>query len=124
VEFGLLDARGRLISNPVHYRDGRTDGMLERATQRVPPDEIYAATGIQFMSINALYQLVSMVESNDPDLQRAPWMLMIPDLFHHFLSGSDVSEYTNDPLAEECHGPRAGPGGAACVITERDDAVL
>ena len=57
VDFGLLDARGRLLANPVHYRDRRTEGMPDLAFAVVPRDEIYAATGIQFMPINTLYQL-------------------------------------------------------------------
>src|SRR5438067_10662742 len=71
VDFGLLDARGRLLGNPVHYRDGRTAGILERAVERVPPDAIYATTGTQFMAINTLYQLLAMVQAHDPDLARA-----------------------------------------------------
>jgi rhamnulokinase len=95
VDFGLVDSRGRLLANPVHYRDARTAGMLERALQRVPQSQVYATTGIQFIAINTLYQLLSMVESADPDLSRAHRLLMIPDLFNHFLCGSDVAEYTN-----------------------------
>ncbi len=95
VDFGLLDARGRLVGNPVHYRDARTDGIVVRATQRTSREDIYAATGIQFMQINTLYQLLAMADSHDPDLDRAERLLLIPDLIHHFLSGSDVCEYTN-----------------------------
>jgi len=95
VDFGLLDARGRLLGNPVHYRDARTQGMLERADQLVSSDRIYASTGIQLMPINSLYQLLAMVEADDPDLQRADQLLMIPDLIHHFLCDSRVGEYTN-----------------------------
>jgi rhamnulokinase len=95
VDFGLLDARGRLIANPVHYRDARTDAMVAHAEERVGREAIYAATGIQLMPINTLYQLLAMVEANDPDLARAERLLLMPDLFHHFLSGSDVGEYTN-----------------------------
>jgi rhamnulokinase len=95
VDFGLLDARGRLLGNPVHYRDRRTEGMLERANQRVAREAIYATTGIQFMAINTLYQLLAMAQSHDPDLDRTERLLLIPDLLHHFLCGSDVGEYTN-----------------------------
>jgi rhamnulokinase len=93
VDFGLIDQRGRLISNPVHYRDNRTSGMMERALQRVSKQDVYAQTGIQFMSINTLYQLLAM--SGDADLERADRLLMIPDLVHHFLCDSVVGEYTN-----------------------------
>ena len=95
VDFGLLDARGRLLANPVHYRDRRTEGMPDLAFAVVPRDEIYAATGIQFMPINTLYQLWSMVRAGDPLLGQADRLLMMADLFHHFLAGSAVAEYTN-----------------------------
>lgn len=95
VDFGLIDSRGRLLGNPVHYRDARTNGMIERTVQRVSREKIYASSGIQFMPINTLYQLASMVEADDPDLQRAQLLLLIPDLIHHFLTGSTVGEYTN-----------------------------
>jgi rhamnulokinase len=95
VDFGLLDARGRLMSNPVHYRDERTQGMVELASQRLTRQRIYETTGIQLIPINTLYQLLSMVESNDTDLERAERLLMVPDLIHHFLCDSTVGEYTN-----------------------------
>ncbi len=108
VDFGLLDVRGRLLANPVHYRDGRTEGMPDLAFAVVPRDEIYAATGIQFMPINTLYQLWSMVRAGDPLLGQADRLLMMADLFHHFLAGSAVAEYTNastsqclDPVTRE-----------------------
>ena len=94
VDFGLLDARGRLLANPVHHRDRRTEGMVDLAFEVVPREAIYAATGIQFMPINTLYQLYSMVRASDPLLGQADRLLMIPDLFHHFLAGSAVAEDT------------------------------
>ena len=94
VDFGLLDARGRLLANPVHYRDTRTDGMPEHAFEIVPRDEIYATTGIQFMAINTLYQLFAMARAGDPLLRQADRLLMMADLFAHFLSGANVAEYT------------------------------
>jgi rhamnulokinase len=95
VDFGLLDDRGRLLGNPVHYRDARTAGMPELAFPLVPRDEIYRATGIQFMPINTLFQLLSMVRAGDPMLRAADRLLMMGDLFSHFLCGSAVAEYTN-----------------------------
>jgi rhamnulokinase len=94
VDFGLLDVRGRLLANPVHYRDRRTDGMVERAFAVVPRDEIYAVTGIQFMAINTVYQLLAMVLEDDPLLGQADRLLMAADLFAHFLSGTSATEYT------------------------------
>ncbi|HEY6056587.1 MAG TPA: rhamnulokinase family protein [Candidatus Limnocylindrales bacterium] len=94
VDFGLLDERGRLIGNPVHYRDRRTEGILDIAFGRVPRPEIYRATGIQFMGINTLYQLLAMSDGGDPQLGQARRLLMMPDLFHFFLTGRTAAEYT------------------------------
>ncbi|HEY1291677.1 MAG TPA: rhamnulokinase family protein [Chloroflexota bacterium] len=95
VDFGLIDSRGRLLGNPVHYRDARTAGMLERAIGRLSADTIYGTTGIQFIPINTLYQLLSMAVLQDPELNRADRLLMMADLINHFLCDSAVAEYTN-----------------------------
>ena len=71
VDFGLLDRAGHLLGNPVHYRDRRTQGMLDEAVHRIGREEIYERTGIQFMPINTLYQLLSLVTSRDPQLEAA-----------------------------------------------------
>lgn len=94
VDFALLDRAGNLLGNPYHYRDSRTEGMLERVFQHVPRRMMFAQTGIQFMSINTLYQLFSMVESGDARLRIADTLLMMPDLFHYWLTGSKIGEYT------------------------------
>jgi rhamnulokinase len=92
VDFGLLDQDGLLLGNPYHYRDSRTDGMLEEAFHRVPREEIFAATGIQFMEINSLYQLLTMVVRNVPILHVAETLLFMPDLLNYWLTGRKVSE--------------------------------
>jgi len=94
VDFALLDRAGVLLGNPYHYRDGRTDGMLEEAFRRVPREKIFATTGIQFMQINSLYQLLAMVVRDDPLLQVAETLLFIPDLLNYWLTGRKVSERT------------------------------
>jgi rhamnulokinase len=94
VDFALLDERGRLLANPVHYRDARTDGMVEAACGVVPREEVYAATGIQFMAINTLYQLLAMARDGDPLLRGADRLLLMADLFAHFLAGASVAEDT------------------------------
>ena len=60
VDFALLGRDDELLGNPFHYRDRRTLGMMEKAFERVPPEEIFERTGIQFMPINSLYMLLSM----------------------------------------------------------------
>ena len=92
VDFGLLDKRDHLLGDPFHYRDSRTNGILEKAFARVPRQEIYRQTGIQFMQINSLYQLLTMV--GKPELDAVESILFIPDLFNYWLSGTKVNEFT------------------------------
>lgn len=94
VDFALLDRAGRMLGNPFHYRDARTDGMMELAFQRASRAAIFHQTGIQFMQINTLYQLLSMVEANDPQLDAAETLLLLPDLFNYWLTGRKAAEYT------------------------------
>ncbi|MCC6604082.1 MAG: rhamnulokinase [Anaerolineae bacterium] len=95
IDFGLLDKHGRLIGNPVHYRDGRTTHMMESAFTKVPKAEIFAQTGIQFMPINTLYQLLSLVKSGSPQLEIAATFLTAPDLLNYWLTGAKVCEFSN-----------------------------
>ncbi|HSD84468.1 MAG TPA: rhamnulokinase family protein [Anaerolineae bacterium] len=105
VDFGLLDRAGALIGNPFHYRDGRTDGMLEAACQRLPRERIFDLTGIQFMQLNTLYQLFSLVLQQAPALQIAETFLTMPDLFNSWLSGRQVCEFTM-ATTTQCYDPR------------------
>ena len=82
VDFVLLAADGTLLDNPRHYRDGRTDGMLETAFQIMPREQIFSHTGIQFMKLNSLYQLLALRLADAPQLAAAQQLLMIPDLLH------------------------------------------
>ncbi len=95
VDFGLLDAGGRLLGNPYHYRDARTDGLPEEAARRVSPAEQYARTGIAPLPINTLYQLLALARGDDRSLERARSLVMIPDLLHYWLSGEIAAERTN-----------------------------
>ncbi len=92
VDFGLLDQGGKLLADPFHYRDSRTNGILDKAFARVPRQEIYGKTGIQFMQINSLYQLLTML--GQPELEAAQSLLFMPDLFNYWLSGTKANEYT------------------------------
>lgn len=105
VDFGLLDRSDILIGNPYHYRDSRTDGMMEAAFDRVPRNEIFAQTGIQFMPINTLYQLLSMVIHQTPALEIAQTFLTIPDLLNFWLTGRKVCEFSN-ATTTQCYNPR------------------
>lgn len=96
IDFALLDRRGRLIGNPHACRDPRTVGMMEAAVEKLGRWEIYRQSGgIQFMSINTLYQLYAMVQAGDPALEIADTLLMMPDLFGYWLTGERKCEFTD-----------------------------
>jgi rhamnulokinase len=108
VDFGLIDRAGRLIQNPVHYRDPRRAAAVEDVFERVPPRELYERTGIQLLPINTIFELAAMAAESDPALATAERMLLVPDIFHYWLCGSRTSEFTNatttqcfDELARE-----------------------
>jgi rhamnulokinase len=103
VDFAFINADGKLVENPHHYRDGRTEGVMEELLRKVPREEVYSKTGIQFMRINTLYQLYSLVLSKSPVLDSASRFLMMPDLFNHFLSGSEKSEFTDATTTQFCN---------------------
>ena len=104
VDFALLDANGNLLDFPYHYRDTRTDGMLEEAFRRVPREKIFTQTGVQFMQINTLYQLLSMAIAGDPQLKTAKTFLTMPDLFNYWMSGVATCEFTN-ATTTQCFDP-------------------
>jgi rhamnulokinase len=106
VDFALLDRRGRLVQNPVHHRDRRTEGAMERVFERVPARELYERTGIQLMPINTIFQLSAMAASGDDVLQSAQTLLLMPDLFHYWLGGTVACEFTN-ATTSQCLDPRA-----------------
>ncbi|HEY2881040.1 MAG TPA: rhamnulokinase family protein [Pirellulales bacterium] len=95
VDFGLLGPDDELLGNPICYRDKRTEGIIDRACQTVPREEIFAHTGLQFMQFNTLYQLLAMKLQKSPMLEMAESFLMMPDLFHWLLTGVKANEITN-----------------------------
>lgn len=94
VDFGLLDADGRLLENPVHYRDARSQGMMKEVCKLISQNEIYEKTGIQFVDINTIYHLYSLKKNRPEILDRAETLLFIPDLFAYMLTGQMNVEYT------------------------------
>lgn len=94
VDYGLLDENDKLLGNPYHYRDTRTEGMYEEAFKLVPKEEIFKSTGIAFNWFNTLFQLLSAKLSNDAALKNAKTMLLMPDLLNFFLTGKKKTEYT------------------------------
>ncbi len=98
VDYGLLDASGALLGNPVHYRDGRTDGVPARVAELVGDDRLYEITGLQKLPFNTAYQLVSALGT--AQYQAAHRMLLIPDLLAYWLTGEAGAEYTNASTTE------------------------
>ena len=95
VDFGLLGRGGTLLGNPRHYRDPHTEGVMEEAFHIVPRAEIFRQTGLQFMRFNTVFQLFALRRDRSPLLDQAETMLLMPDLFHYFLTGIKANELTN-----------------------------
>ena len=94
VDFGLIGRDGSLLGLPYMYRDSRTDGMMEQTFKLVQRDSVFENTGIQFMQINSLYQLVSMAQGKSPLLDVAETLLFMPDLFNYLFTGVRKSEFS------------------------------
>ena len=94
VDFGLVDVRGSLLGMPYHYRDSRTDGILDKLLERIPAWELYQEVGDAEFGISTLCQLLAMREQGSPALEAAHRLLMTPDLFNFWLSGRQATEET------------------------------
>ncbi len=107
VDYGLLNTEGKLLHLPYNYRDSRTDGVPEKVYKIVPQERIFDQTGLQFMQINTLYQLMAEAWSEKADLDRADCLLMMADLFNYLLTGQKFSERTLASTSQ-CFNPRTG----------------
>ena len=94
VDYGLIDKNGRLMANPTHYRDTRTEGISEYTAPYVSAKEVYDVTGIQAINFNTLNQLAAEKRDDADVLDRAQKLLFTPDLLNYFLTGKMVTEYT------------------------------
>ena len=94
VDFALLGADGALADNPRHYRDARTNGVMEKVFSVAPRAEVFAQTGIQFMQINSLYQFYALKLAGSPALEAARTLLFMPDLLNYWLTGVARAELT------------------------------
>jgi len=94
VDYALLGEHGTLLENPYHYRDARTEGVMEQVFQRVPRQTVYNETGVQFMEFNTLFQLSAAMQRTPRLLEHAQSLVTMPDLFHYWLTGVAVCEYT------------------------------
>src|SRR5436190_574507 len=106
VDFALLGRDGTLLGNPRHYRDPHTEGVMEEAFRRVPRDEVFRQTGIQFMRFNTLFQLLALQRDRSPLLDAAQALLFMPDLFHYFFTGVKANEFT-DASTSQLYDPTA-----------------
>jgi len=116
VDYGLVDAEGRLLGLPHQYRDSRTDGMMERAFEHMPQEEMYAATGNQFMFYNTVFQLFSEKQESRVALQSAERILWVPDLLNFWLCGVQANEAT---IASTAQLVNAATGEWAWDVIER-----
>lgn len=105
VDFALLGRDDALLGYPYHYRDSRTDGMLDEAFRRVPREKIFKHSGAQFLQINTLYQLLSMALRKSRLLDVADTFLMMPDIFNFWLTGRKACEFT-DATTTQFYDPR------------------
>lgn len=95
VDYALLDQSGELIGMPYHYRDSRTDGLVEEVSRIIPKQELYSRTGIQFMQLNTIFQLYAMKKAHPEMLEAASCYLSIPDLLGYWLTGVKRNEYSH-----------------------------
>ena len=107
VDFGLVGRGDTLLGNPVHYRDARTEGMIEAASRLVPRRRMYEITGLQFLPFNTAFQLLALKSAGSPLLEVAETLLMMPDLFGWLLTGRRAGERT-DASTTQLLDPRAG----------------
>jgi len=107
LDYALLGEGGTLLENPYHYRDTQTDGIMDRVFAIVPPEEIYARTGIQFMQVNGLYRLYTENLRTPRLLRAAAKLFTIPDLFNFWLTGVAAAEFTN-ATTTQFYDPRKG----------------
>ncbi len=121
VDFGLLDRSGRLLRNPVHYRDMRRAAAVQGVLSKIPARELHERTGIQLMPINTVFELAAMADESDPALEIADTLLLIPDLIHYWLCGSTSTEFTN-ATTTQCYDPRGGVWASS--LLERLDIPL
>jgi rhamnulokinase len=107
VDYGLIGHDGELLEPPVHYRDSRTDGTMARLFNRVTRREVFETTGIQFIQLNTIFQLYAHARLDLTQLNKARYLLMIPDIFNYLMTGVAKSEFT-DATTTQCYDPRKG----------------
>ncbi len=94
VDYGLFAADGNMLGLPYGYRDARTEGTMDDFFKRIPRKRVYELTGIQFMQLNTIFQLFSMIRDKSPLLGVATDLLFMPDIMNYFFTGVKKTEFT------------------------------
>ena len=97
VDYVLLGNNGKILDNPVSYRDKRTEGIMDKFFEEIPKREIYEKTGIQFLNFNTIYQLFT---EDKKTLEKTKYIMMIPDYISYYLTGKAYSEVTNSSTGQ------------------------
>ena len=93
-DFAYFGKDGQLLGLPYCYRDSHTEGSQEYFFERMPAEEVYRRTGIQFMDFNSLFQLDTIKRNGGSALEAADKVLFVPDALIYMLTGKAVCEYT------------------------------
>ena len=94
VDYVLFNrSSGKIVRLPYHYRDSRTDAIPEKVYQTISQEKLYERTGIEFMQLNTLYQLVAHKEAHPEDFKDSVLLLM-PDALTYMLNGVISCEYS------------------------------
>jgi rhamnulokinase len=103
VDFVLLNKNNEILGQPYHYRDARTNGLMEKAFKKVPRAEIFAQSGLQFMQLNSLYQLLAWQADSPAILDAADCLLFMPDFLHWAMCGAKRAEFTIASTSQFMH---------------------
>jgi rhamnulokinase len=103
VDFVLLNRKEEMLGQPYHYRDPRTRGLLGKTFKKVSRAEIFAQSGLQFMELNTLYQLLAWQKHSPEILDAADTLLFMPDFFHWCLCGAKKAEFTIASTSQFMH---------------------
>lgn len=102
-DFGFIDRNGKLISNPIHYRDVKRNSVCQDLFKIIPEEEIFSLSGSPLFTVNSVFNLFALKKFDFLELRTAYKYLMIPDLFNYFLTGAAFNEYTDAATTCMCN---------------------